>query len=127
MENQNGFIYQYSAARNREVESIRKKYLPREERKMDILRRLDRQVQSAGIIPALCTGIVGTLVFGIGMCFGLDVFAGGDWLSILFCFLGTVIMIPAYFVYRYLSEKAREELSPEILRLSEEIIQGQKN
>lgn len=116
------FTYQYSAVQNKEVEQIRKKYLPKEESKIEILRRLDRRVQSAGMIPSLSIGMIGALIFGIGMCFGLDVFGGADWLALLFCGIGTAVMIPAYPTYKHLSRKTKEELTPEILRLSEEML-----
>lgn len=118
------FSYNYSAARNREVEKIRKKYIPVEESKLERLKRLDRKVQRAGITESLCLGVVGALVFGIGMCFGLDVFSGADWFTILFTVTGTVLMIPAYPIYRRISEKKRSELTGEILRLSDEIIRS---
>lgn len=124
MENNNVFTYQYSAKQNREVERIRKKYLPQEENKLETLRRLDSRVQSAGIIPSLCIGVIGWLIFGIGMCFVLDVFAGADWLSVLFCALGTVVMLPAYPICRRIARKTKAELTPEILRLSEEIMKS---
>ena len=121
MEN-NTFSYNYSAARNKEVESIRKKYMPSEENKLDTLKKLDLRVQSAGMIEGLSLGIVGALVFGIGMCFFLDVFAGAAWTSVLFMIIGTLIMIPAYPIYRRIARKTKEALAPEILRLSEEIM-----
>ena len=126
MEN-NTFNYTYSAARNKEVESIRNKYMPREESKIERLKKLDLRVQMAGTIESLCFGIVGALVFGIGRCFFLDVFAGADWLSALFMILGSLIMIPAYPIYRRIARKTKAELTPEILRLSEEIMNSQKN
>lgn len=116
------FTYQYSAAQNTEVEKIRSKYLPREISKMETLRRLDFKARIAGQLQSLTIGIIGILVFGIGMCFGLDVFGGADWLTVLFCALGAAIMAPAYPLYKHISKKTREELAPEILRLSEEII-----
>ena len=118
------FNYTYSAARNKEVESIRKKYIPHEESKLKRLKRLDRRVQMAGTIESLCFGIIGALVLGIGMCFFLDVFAGAAWLSALFMIIGTVIMIPAYPIYRRIARKTKAELTPEILRLSEEIMKS---
>jgi len=121
MEN-NTFSYNYSAARNKEVESIRKKYMPKEESKLKRLKRLDLHVQMAGTIESLCFGILGALVFGIGMCFFLDVFAGAAWFSALFMVIGTLIMIPAYPIYRRIALKTKAELAPEILRLSEEIL-----
>ena len=118
------FNYTYSAARNKEVESIRKKYIPHEESKLERLKKLDLRVQMAGTIESLCFGIVGALVFGLGMCFFLDVFAGATWLSALFMLIGTFIMIPAYPIYRRIAQRTRAELTPEILRLSEEIIKS---
>ena len=126
MEN-NTFSYNYSAARNKEVESIRNKYMPREESKFERLKKLDLRVQMAGTIESLCFGIVGALVFGIGMCFFLDVFAGAAWLSALFMIIGSLIMIPAYPIYRKIAQKTKAELTPEILRLSEEIMSSVKN
>ena len=126
MEN-NTFSYNYSAARNKEVESIRRKYMPHEESKLERLKKLDLRVQMAGTIESLCFGIVGALVFGIGMCFFLDVFAGAAWLTALLMVLGSVIMIPAYPIYRRIAHKTKTELTPEILRLSEEIIKSIKN
>ena len=118
------FNYTYSAARNKEVESIRNKYMPREESKFERLKKLDLRVQMAGTIESLCFGIVGALVFGIGMCFFLDVFAGVAWLSALFMIIGSLIMIPAYPIYRRIARKTKAELTPEILRLSEEIMKS---
>ena len=125
MEN-NTFSYNYSAARNKEVESIRRKYMPHEESKLERLKKLDLRVQMAGMIEGLCFGIIGALVFGIGMCFFLDVFAGAAWLTALLMVLGAVIMIPAYPIYRRIARKTKTELTPEILRLSEEIIKSEK-
>ena len=126
MEN-NTFSYNYSAVRNKEVENIRKKYMPHEESKLERLKKLDLRVQMAGTIESLCFGIVGALVFGIGMCFFLDVFAGASWLSALFMVIGSLIMSPAYPIYRRIARKTKTELTPEILRLSEEIMSSSKN
>ena len=126
MENKS-FTYNYSAARNTEVENIRKKYMPREESKIEMLKRLDDRVQMAGMIESLCLGIIGALVFGIGMCFFLDVFTGATWLTALLMVIGTLLMSPAYPIYRHIARKTKAELAPEILRLSEEIINSQKN
>ena len=116
------FTYQYSAKQNKEVECIRNKYIPREESKLDRLKRLDAKVQSAGMIESLSIGIIGCLIFGVGICFGLDVLAGADWLSLLFGGIGTLGMIPAYPIYKRIARQTKAELTPEILRLSEEII-----
>ena len=126
MENSNAFVYSYSASKNSEIENIRKKYLPKEENKIDTLRKMDSRVQNAGMLQALTIGILGCLIFGIGMCFGLDVFEGGDWLTLLFCFIGAFAMLPAYPIYKHIAKRTRETLAPKILSLSEEMINGQK-
>ena len=123
MENKS-FTYNYSAARNKEVESIRRKYMPHEESKLETLKRLDYRVQTAGMIESLCFGIIGALVFGVGMCFFLGVFAGAAGVTALFMIIGTLLMIPAYPIYRRIARKTKAELTPEILRLSEEIMKS---
>ena len=126
MEN-NTFTYQYSAARNREVENIRKKYLPHKESKLQILKKLDARAQGAGMVEGLCVGVIGALLFGVGLCFGFDALPGADWLTLLFAVLGVMTMLPAYPIYRHISRKTRERLTPEILRLSEEIMHPEKD
>ena len=121
MENES-FTYNYSATRNREVESIRRKYLPKEESRLQRLKRLDYRVQMAGVVEGLCLGVLGALVFGIGMCFFLNVFIGKWWLAALFMTGGVLLMLPAYPIYRRIASKTRTRLAPEILRLSEEIL-----
>ena len=123
MEN-NTFSYNYSAVRNREVESIRRRYLPKEDSKLESLKRLDLRVQTAGMAQSLCLGIVGALIFGLGMCLLLEVLPGAVWLAAVMMLLGAVIMILAYPIYRYISNKIRNELAPQILSLSEEILKN---
>ncbi len=45
-----------------------KKYLLKEEDKMELLRKLDRDVTEPGTMWAIVVGIVGCLLRGIGMC-----------------------------------------------------------
>lgn len=121
----NTFSYSYSATKNKEVENIRRKYIPQEKSKIQVLKSLDLRVQSAGMIEGLSCGIIGTLIFGIGMCFLLDVFAGASWIAAMFMVIGSLVMIPAYAIYKWIAHKTKEELTPEILRLSEEILRLQ--
>lgn len=118
------FTYNYSAARNKEIESIRKKYMPHEESKLETLKRLDNRVQSAGMLVGLCLGLGGALLFGVGMCFGLGALVGAAWLKYLFGAVGVAVMIPAYPVYKRIAKKVKAELTPEILRLSEELMKN---
>lgn len=117
------FTYQYSATRNSEIERIRKRYLPKEENKLERLKSLDRKVQNAGMIESLCFGIIGVLVFGVAMCFGLGVFNTMMWPAIPFGIIGILLMLPAYPLYKYLYNRKKNELAPEILRLTEEMME----
>lgn len=122
MENTQNFRYTYSAREAKEVETIRKRYLPREVNKMERLKKLDERAQRAGVIESLVFGVVGSLIFGIGMCFMLSVFGTNPLISIPFLVAGTAVMAPAYFIYKRISARVKERLAPEILKLSEELI-----
>jgi len=117
------FTYQYSATRNSEIERIRKRYLPKEENKLEKLKSLDRKVQNAGMIESLCFGIIGVLVFGVAMCFGLGVFNTMMWPAIPLGIIGMLLMLVAYPLYKYLYNRKKNELAPEILRLTEEMME----
>lgn len=121
MSNENSFQYTYSAPENQEVLKIRKKYLPREETKMEELMRLDHLVQNSGVMESLCTGIGGALVFGLGMCFAMKVIGNAMWLGMLLGLIGAVGMLAAYPVYRKVFEKTKSEYTPRILELTAEL------
>ena len=127
MNQENSFYYKYSAEENKEIEEIRKKYLPVVESKVDELKRLDAQVQNSGVASALCIGVVGSLIFGTGMCFSMQVLGTGILTMILGMILGiagALVMAMAYPVYRKKQQKMKEILAPKILELSNEILNG---
>lgn len=124
MEQEKSFHYTYSAKENQEIRDIRKKYLPREETKLEELKRLDNLVQSAGIMESLCAGIGGALVFGLGICLSMKVIGSGAismTLGILLGIIGTAGMLAAYPIYQRLFAKAKEKHAPRILELTEEL------
>lgn len=118
MNQQNTFSYSYSAPENQEVLNIRKKYLPREETKLEELKRLDQTVQNSGIVAALTLGIGSCLVFGMGMCFGLGVLGSVIWPCVPLGLIGAVGMLLAYPVYQKLFNKKKQQFTPRILELS---------
>lgn len=122
MENEEkAFHYTYSAKERGEVESIRKKYLPREDDKMEQLRRLDESVTKKGTACSLVVGIGGTLILGIGMSCCLV--WGGVWFlpGIIVGLFGLAGAALAYPVYHRVTQKERERIAPEILRLTDEL------
>ncbi|MBQ3916314.1 MAG: hypothetical protein II690_06960 [Ruminococcus sp.] len=115
------FTYTYSAARNAEVEQIRRKYidLPANDDKLEKLRRLDHECERPGIVISILVGCIGTamLILALliitrsaalvpGIVLGLAAFA---------------VMAAAVPVYRSITSSRRKKAAPEILRLSDEI------
>lgn len=115
------FEYTYSAGRQEEIEKIRKKYLPKNEDKMELLRKLDKDVTKPGTIWSLVVGIFGCLLFGLGMCctmvWGRTLFVWG----IIVGIIGIGIMCLAYPIYTKITENQKEKLAPQILALTEEL------
>ena len=115
------FRYDYSASVNKEVMEIRKRYLPKEESKLDELKRLDGRVKTAGLIEALSIGVMGFLLFGIAMCIGLEVIGGHIAFAILLGIVGAIAMICAYPMHKRVAEKTKRQYAPRILALADEI------
>ena len=67
MENKEGFSFTYSAQQQKEVEAIRKKYLPQEADKMEQLRRLHAIPTQKAQAASLAVGVIGALIMGTGM------------------------------------------------------------
>ena len=126
MEN-HSFEYTYSAQQQQEVEAIRQKYLPKEEDKMEQLRRLHAIPGQKAQAAALSAGVAGTLIMGTGMSLvmtemgdlrgSLAIVAG-----ITVGIVGIVLAALAYPIYNRVLKKQRQKIAPEILRLSEELL-----
>ena len=119
--NENAFSYTYSAASNQEVLNIRKKYLPKEETKLDELKRLDSLVQNSGVTQSLCAGIGGCLIFGLGLCLAMEVIGHMIWLGVILGLIGTAGMLAAFPVYRKFFNKAKAQHTPRILELAAQL------
>ena len=120
----NTFSYSYSAKENKEIQEIRRRYLPQEETKLEEMKRLDSYVQKSGMVESLCAGILGLLIFGLGMCFAMQVLGSGVFsivLGVLLGIIGAVIMGFAYPIYRKVFHKAKDKYSPRILELAKEL------
>ena len=127
MENKEQFSFTYSAQQKKEVEAIRSKYLPREEDKLEQLRKLHAVPTRKAQASALTLGTIGALVLGSGMSLVLtDIGAMlGNLamvLGILVGIVGMVLVALAYPIYNRTLKKEREHIAPEILRLSDELL-----
>ena len=127
MENKEGFHFTYSAAQQQEVENIRKKYLPKEEDKMEQLRMLHGIPTKKAQTASLAVGILGALIMGTGMSFAMtDIGSALGSLSmvvgIVIGIVGMVLVALAYPLYNRVLKKERKKIAPEILRLSDELL-----
>ena len=126
--NAHSFSYTYSAQQQKEIQDIRKKYLPKEEDKMEQLRRLHNSAAQKAQAVAIALGTVGALILGTGMSLcmtELSGFLGGyAWfVGIPVGVAGMVLVALAYPLYNSILKKERARIAPEILRLTEELMQ----
>lgn len=123
MENNENFRFSYSAAQQQEVENIRKKYLPPEEDKLARLRRLDESCTQKATALSLIVGVLGALILGVGMCCVLV--WGGVWFipGIAIGLVGIAVVCVAYPIYNRVLQTQRKRVAPEILQLTEELMQ----
>lgn len=116
------FQYTYSAKEQEELKKIRSKYLPKEENKMELLRRMDAQVTQKATMYSIIVGVIGALILGVGMCCCMvwadSVFA----LGIIVGLIGMAVLALAYPLYNRTIKKERERIAPEILRLTEDLM-----
>ena len=127
MEN-NAFEYTYSPKRQQEVEAIRNAYLPKEEDKMEQLRKLHAMPTQKAQAISLAIGIIGALILGTGMSLcmtdlgaALGRFAMA--LGIVVGLIGMVMVAAAYPMYNRTLKTERQKIAPEIFKLTDELMQ----
>lgn len=125
MSEKNDFEFKYSAptsSERREIESIRNSYMPKTKQtsKLDALRNLDNKVKNTPVIVSLCVGVLGTLIFGLGMTLFLE------WQQIVWGIvvgiIGLVPIVLSYPIFSYISKKLKNKYSDEIIKLSNELL-----
>ncbi len=121
----NQFNFRYSAPtqeERKEIDSIRRQYTneKKTETKLERLRRLDSIVKNTATIWALVVGVLGTLIFGLGLSMILEwnIIVWG----IVLMAIGSIPISIAYPIYIKLLRKGKEKYGDEILRLSEELL-----
>ena len=128
MENNRSFEYTYCAERQQEIEAIRKKYLPREEDKMEQLRKLHHSATQKAQTAAIAIGVIGALILGTGMSIvmteiGILFGAYSMIFGIVTGLVGLIMVATAYPVYNKVLKSERHRIAPEILRLTDELMQ----
>ena len=127
------FEYTYCAKEREEIKAIRQKYAAQEqpEDKLAAIRRLDAQVTEKATVISLVLGILGALIMGSGM--SLTMTDIGELLGlnatlamlvgIAVGIVGMVMAGVAYPVYNRIVKTQREKIAPQILRLTDELLQ----
>lgn len=119
------FEYKYNAPtqeERKEIENILDEYLPVNsyQSKVRRIKELNAKVQNIPTAYAISIGIIGILVFGLGMTCALE------WnkllLGIMIGIVGTIICVVAYPVYSFKYKKLKNKYSDEIIKLSLELL-----
>ena len=124
------FEFTYSAKQQEEIEKIKNKYLPKQESKMEQLRKLDKSAEKPGTITAIALGTIGSLIMGAGMSLVMSDFSkilgAHEEMALLFGvgigIVGIVFVCLAYPFYLYVVRREREKVAPEIIRLTDELM-----
>lgn len=121
MSDQNKFVYHYSSKQQEQVKQIRDKYIPKEESKLDLLKKIDASVTNKATASAIAFGVISSLIFGGGMYLILDydvLFFQG----IITGVIGILVISLTYPLYKCVLRKEREKHQDQILKLSDEIM-----
>ena len=127
MEHNDSFKMTYSAQQQEEIQSIRQKYVPKEESKMDRLRALDAQVTRKATMMSILVGVIGAMILGCGMSLIMSDFGAalGTVALPVGIFVGVIGLVPvalAYPLYHRTLKKEREKIAPQIIQLTDELM-----
>ena len=121
--NSKEFEFTYSTSQQEKIERIRKKYLPKQESKMEQLIKLDKQAEKPGQIISITIGVLGCLLLGIGMSctmvgnVEIGVFAMGIAVGVI----GLILAGVAYPIKQKVTEKERAKIADQIIALTDEL------
>jgi len=122
------FKYSYTAPTEEErmeIESIRRKYVVENTTETDIekLKRLDMRVRRPPKILAISLGVIGALVFGVGLTFIMEwnIPVAGYIVGVA----GALIMAAAYPAHKYFLAAGKKKYGAEIIALSDKILDGE--
>ena len=109
------------------AESIAKEYAPQNHSKIVALRKLDRKAKLPATVFTYSFGIVSALVFGTGMCLGMQVIGDGMTYMVLGIIVGVIGMVGCgvnYPIYKRILNKGKKKYAYEIVELAREISEG---
>ena len=106
------------------AESIAKEYAPKDSSKIKALRKLDRKAKLPATIFTYTWGIISALVFGTGLCLGMQVIGSGIAGMVIGIIVGIIGMIGCgvnYPIYNKMLENGKKKYAYEIVELAREI------
>ena len=106
------------------AESIANEYAPKDSSKIVALRKLDRRAKLPATIFTYTWGIIFALVFGTGMCLGMQVIGSGIAGMVIGIIVGIIGMIGCilnYPIYNKMLESGKKKYAYEIVELAREI------
>ena len=106
------------------AESIAKEYAPKDSSKIKALRKLDRKAKLPATIFTYTWGIISALIFGTGMCLGMQVIGSGIAGMVIGIIVGIIGMIGCgvnYPIYNKMLENGKKKYAYEIVELAREI------
>jgi len=106
------------------AESIAKDYAPKSSSKIAALKKLDAKAKLPATIFAYTCGVISALVFGTGMCLGMQVIGSGIAGMVIGILLGIVGMAGCavnYPVYKKMLEKGKAKYAYDIVELARQI------
>ena len=109
------------------AESIAKEYAPKDHSKIVALRKLDAKAKLPATIFTYTWGIISALVFGAGMCLGMQVLGNTMTHMVLGIIIGIIGMLGCgvnYPIYKKILESGKKKYAYEIVELAREISEG---
>ena len=106
------------------AESIAKEYAPKDSSKIVALRKLDKKAKMPATVFTYTWGIISALVFGTGMCLGMQVIGSGITGMVIGIIVGIIGMIGCgvnYPIYKKMLEGGKKKYAYEIVQLAREI------
>lgn len=120
------FNYTYAAPTDkerREIQAVREQYLPHPEHGEDAftrLKRLDKKVQNTPMAFSITLGIIGALIFGLGLSLVLEF--NMRLLGVVIAIVGLIPLALAYPVHNFILKKCKAKYGAEILELSAKLL-----
>lgn len=107
------------------AETIANEYAPKDTSKVKALQKLDRKAKLPANVFSYSCGIIGTFIFGLGMCLSMHVIGNNTTMNIVLGIIlgifGIVGICVNYPIYKKILEKGKQKYAFEIIELAKEI------